>query len=382
MGDGAKITSTHASDSKAAISIGKGSSASALNGVAIGNAASVIGSQGIALGDGAVAGAKQNISIGAGAGVNTSNNTANTHVHNVAIGTASGTGVYGQNNLAIGFEAGQTVGTESKVADDNISIGRGSGNTITGDENISIGLKANTGGVSSHRSIAIGSNAKASNVDSIALGTSSHAQDHNTIAIGLESSAAGGGIALGSGAKAQSGHIALGADSVATNGDVVSKIGAFTGKEWEGSVVSVGSKDGSEGAKTRRIVNVADGAGEFDAVNVRQLQAAVDGIQAGLPVLDYDEISTKVAAKMDVNLADLYTPYVSINSTSTSNKDNKGATKTDAIAIGPMAGADAAKATVIGNNVQATEKAESAVVIGTSVKGKALNTVAIGNSNS
>ena len=72
----------------------------------------------------------------------------------------------------------------------------------------------------------------------------------------------------------------------------------------------------------RKLGNVADGVSDNDAVNVSQLKAAT-------------------------------VKYFSVNSTDAGNRDNTGATGTNAIAIGPTAKSTGDNALAIGNNAQA-----------------------------
>ncbi|EKU29828.1 autotransporter adhesin [Alcaligenes sp. HPC1271] len=118
----------------------------------------------------------------------------------------------------------------------------------------------------------------------------------------------------------------------------VSGLSKFTNRGFNGSAVSVGSsQSGSE--FTRRIVNVEDGANETDAVNVRQLQSAVDQVTLGATV-DYEKLAEKVGEDWGQQIADSKPRYFSVNDggVDKGNKNNNGAAATaiDSIAIGLM----------------------------------------------
>ena len=89
------------------------------------------------------------------------------------------------------------------------------------------------------------------------------------------------------------------------------------------ALVNVDQPNGNQQTQTPRILgNVADGVKDNDAVNVSQLKAST-------------------------------VKYFSVNSTDSGNRDNIGATGTNAIAIGPTAKSTGDNGLAIGNNAQA-----------------------------
>ncbi|WP_143277057.1 hypothetical protein, partial [Bordetella genomosp. 4] len=383
LGDGAQVSKpANNGDPTAAIAIGKNSdssgvastaigleaAASGSNAVALGTGAVAAGASGLALGNGAVADAENNISIGSGAGQGTGQHLPGDRSHNIAIGTASGQNVAGQFNVAMGEGVGNNVN-----GDDNVAFGRNSGG-LEGDSNVSIGLNANTGGTS-NRSVSIGQDTEAQ-TEGIAIGYAASA-GNTGVAIGRQASALGTGTAIGPNAHADSGYVALGLNSYAAQSDV-SGNSRFTNRAFSGSAVSVGSSQPG-GEFTRRIVNVEDGANDTDAVNVRQLQQAVSGID--LSDIDFaNGVITNLQTQIDQNMQH----YVSINDggVDKGNKNNDGAQAAaiDSIAIGPDATTKNQDSIAIGHLAGA--EGDSAVVLGHNVKGLGTNSTTIGNSQS
>ncbi|MGG4603771.1 YadA-like family protein [Paenalcaligenes sp. Me131] len=388
LGDGARVASADSRPKpEAAIAIGKDSQSSGLasvavgreaaaggnNALALGTQAQASGANGIALGLGAQADAENNISIGNGAGRATGNHLPGDRSHNIAIGQASGQNVKGQFNVALGDGTGNGVN-----GSDNVALGHSAGLNLVGDANVSLGKNANQGR-ESNRAIGIGESSGA-DTEGVAIGYKAIA-GNTGVAVGRQTTALGTGTAIGPNAHADSNFVALGLNSHATQSDV-SGLGRFTNKGFTGSAVSVGSSQaGSE--FTRRIVNVEDGANDTDAVNVRQLQSAVDQVTLGATV-DYEKLAEKVGEDWGQQIEDSKARYFSVNDggVDKGNKDNNGAAATavDSVAIGPDATAKEKDSVAIGH--MAGAEGASAVVMGHNIKGLGLNSTTIGNSQS
>ncbi|WP_352309961.1 YadA-like family protein [Psychrobacter sp. W2-37-MNA-CIBAN-0211] len=183
------------------------------------------------------------------------------------------TSVTGTNALAVGSNANangnnSTVVGENAFGNSNSTVigegARSSFNGFAGGQDakagvnsIAIGQRA-TNGTSASRAVAIGYEAKATANDTVALGLDAQAQ-------------AVGGVALGKGSRANVlNSVALGQNSVATVQSGASFLTNVAADANNGTV-SVGAV-GSE----RRIVNVAGGSADTDAVNVSQLKAVTD----------------------------------------------------------------------------------------------------------
>ncbi|MGO3870064.1 MAG: YadA-like family protein [Alcaligenes sp.] len=388
LGDGARVASADSRPKpEAAIAIGKDSQSSGLasvavgreaaaggnNALALGMQAQASGANGIALGLGAQADAENNISIGNGAGRATGNHLPGDRSHNIAIGQASGQNVKGQFNVALGDGTGNGVD-----GNENVALGRDAGQNVIGDSNVSLGKNANRG-LSSNRAIGIGEDSGA-DTEGVAIGYKAIA-GNTGVAVGRQTTALGTGTAIGPNAHADSNFVALGLNSHAAQSDV-SGLGRFTNKGFTGSAVSVGSSQAGSDF-TRRIVNVEDGANDTDAVNVRQLQSAVDQVTLGATV-DYEKLAEKVGDDWGQQIADSKPRYFSVNDggVDKGNKNNNGAAATaiDSIAIGPDATAKEKDSVAIGH--MAGAEGASAVVMGHNIKGLGMNSTTIGNSQS
>lgn len=191
----------------------------------------------------------------------------------------------------------------------------------SGTNSIAIGPQSLSSG---DASVAMGMNSQATNAGAIAIGQSSLSSGVNSIAIGT-GAVATGSVAVGAGAQAGNGGAAFGDNAIALtpqqgtaigNAAVVTAnrgvaIGAsstatragMSGTTERFSNTAVSSTEGavsvgSAGAE-RQITNVAGGTADTDAVNVRQLDAAmaqssvdmsnqISGLRAGISKLRDD----------------------------------------------------------------------------------------------
>lgn len=191
-------------------------------------------------------------------------------------------------------EKSTALGQGVTVAASN-AVGVGQGSNVRGEGGVAVGMQAN---VSAKSGVAVGKQSKVSSDYSIAIGGSASvgSESENSVAMGYEaSSLAAGGTAIGQGAKVQGSaangtaigkgaivnvnagnSVALGASSQVQTADI--------GSDTEYGVVSVG-KSGTNGF-TRRIVNVADGLNDRDAVTVGQMNALALGDRNGSLSLD------------------------------------------------------------------------------------------------
>ncbi|MCP1633080.1 autotransporter adhesin [Kerstersia gyiorum] len=406
-----------------AAALGAGANASGANAVALGNAVAA-GGNALAAGNGANALSPNSIALGVDAGKGTQGTLADDRTSHIAIGTGSGQNVVGNQTVALGYGAGSNVS-----GDQNIAVGSQAGSGVDGDLTVAIGYQANKDiGVADH-AVALGALTQAGR-DSVAAGYGAVASSEGAIAIGTNSNVSSGqGVALGRNANAVGASVALGTNSVATLTDAQGT-GFLTGSNFnDGSVVSVGNA-----GQQRRIVNVADGSNNYDAVNVGQLKASqisvanlvgvtvdsttgeyskitvgkdingqdivVDTVAEGLEllgsgavvsVLPADAVKYNAAGQINnvtagtlatdaVNVGQMNTAiaekgakYYSVNSVNPTNRDNSGATGTDAIAIGPEAGATKNAGVAVG--LQSRAEGNEATAIG-------YNSNALGNQSS
>ena len=215
-------------------------------------------------------------------------------------------------------------------------------NKMTGDTMIN-GVYANT--VSGEASVALGVQSEATADLSTALGTKSKAT-------------AFGSVALGVGAKANKlNSVAIGTASVTDEVGRAYATRTILGETYTwaggsrvdaGDVVSFGSK-GFE----RQLINVAPGdisSNSTDAINGSQLY----GVLSSLEKIRYFSVKSSVAQ----------------------NRNNDGASATDAIAIGPNASSTADRGIAVGLNSQASQP--NAISLGWNAKTSAVNSIALG----
>src|SRR5690625_3241190 len=168
-------------------------------------------------------------------------------------------------------------------SDQNVAMGAQAGMGQTGRFNVAIGNQASSSALplaasgATAESIAIGREAGAEANGAISIGSFTRALGSNATTVGYDAYArAAGSLALGSHADAVSaGSIALGANSLADENFDNPSTGAFLTNQQATHVLSIGAPVGSPNSAngvTRRIVNVAGGARDTDAVNVAQLK--------------------------------------------------------------------------------------------------------------
>ena len=201
-------------------------------------------------------------------------------------------------------------------------------NTVSGDASVAIGAQAVA---DADLSTALGTKSKASAFGSVALGVGAKANKLNSVAIGTASVT----DKLG---RAYATRTILGETYTWAGGATVDA----------GDVVSFGS-EGYE----RQLINVAPGdisSNSTDAINGSQLY----GVLSSLEKIRYFSVKSSVAQ----------------------NRNNDGASATDAIAIGPNASSTADRGIAVGLNSQASQP--NAISLGWNAKTSAVNSIALG----
>ena len=389
--------------------------------VAIGSVSWAQGESSFAMGASATAKGDQSIAIGnvlqqsASASGTTKtkynglDNTQSNGVRSVAIG--SGAKTNGDDSFAFGSAAStgkfkverDTYLNDSVTNPDVAGVANKAiafGTTANATGNASIAFGANSLGAETNSiafgveakarkadAIAFGSNANASEANAIAFGSNAKALHENVITIGKDSKATKkGAMTIGEGAQSNANNsLALGNGTIINQEDIKNKNAKYTndGFEIENGVVAIANK-----GKERRLVNLAAGREDTDAVNVKQLSEVNDNLAKSIAGPTYNgytvdgngrytykapdfEIKNQTlhTVKEAVELAQ--TNYVSVKSTidpktagTGSNYDNKGAQGAGSIALGESTGTNAA--------------AVDSVAIGHNTKVNGNNTVAIG----
>ncbi|MGP1518919.1 MAG: YadA-like family protein [Haemophilus parainfluenzae] len=201
-------------------------------------------------------------------------------------------------------------------------------NTVSGEASVAIGAQAVA---DADLSTALGTKSKASAFGSVALGVGAKANKLNSVAIGTASVTDEVG-------RAYATRTILGETYTWAGGATVDA----------GDVVSFGAK-GYE----RQLINVAPGdisSNSTDAINGSQLY----GVLSSLEKIRYFSVKSSVAQ----------------------NRNNDGASATDAIAIGPNASSTADRGIAMGLNSQASQP--NTISLGWNAKTSAVNSIALG----
>ncbi len=336
----------------------------------------------IAIGSGASSDSDRSIAIGQGASVKTDGDDMGNYNYSVAIGGytviegdssfagGEGSKVYGDYSVALGTGSRVGIGIDGAVVAGGVDFttvlganaqGKAANGTVVGAQAyLSVGASYGT---------VIGSGAGVRKANSVAIGAESDVDDSNSVAIGYSSKIIAGA----------SNSVAIGAGSSAT----------------EANTVSVGTS-----SSQRRIVNVADGEKDTDAVNFGQLslkanvsdvytQTQIDTIKSGLDsqiLANTSLINTNATSITNLTTTvDDINKYFKVNSPSGNGATIDENETTDAIAIGDAANVTSVSKLGNGNGyggiaVGARAKADGTrtVAIGADSKGIGSYTVALG----
>lgn len=411
---------------KDSVAIGTEAKASYVETVAIGTSTEAKGNQAIALGSGttgnvdnvvsighkAVADAEYSIVMGEEAGKGMIGDKNHVNGSHVVIGKNAGQNIDGAEDISLGFGAGSNV-----KGNYNIAIGSGAGtylgdHTTTGSTqdslagyDVSLGYHANhyEAATSITEATALGANTVAK-TQSTAVGAASNATGNGATAMGFTSKAEGDkSMALGEESIARgTGNVAIGGGSLATV-DMASGTAFLTGTTAT-QVVSVGNRKSMSDYGLRRIVNVADGSADQDAVTVKQLKALQDDLNAQITnahpgssgnavtysgskngyvnLKDDDGKAVQIKnvkdgvdagdavnkGQMDKAVSDAKVHYYSVKTddigTAKNNFNNDGAVGADSMAMGVIAKATNERSMAVGNNVSAESDGSIAVGVG------------------
>ena len=405
--------------------------------VAIGSVSWAQGESSFAMGASATAKGDQSIAIGNVLQQSTSasgttktkydglDNTQSNGVRSVAIG--SGAKTNGDDSFAFGSAASTgkfKVERDAYLKDDvtnpdaagvaNKAIAFGTTANATGNASIAFGansLGAETNSIAfgveakarKADAIAFGSNANASEANAIAFGSNAEALHENVITIGKGSKATKkGAMTIGESAQSNANNsLALGNGTIINQEDIKNKNAKYTndGFEIENGVVAIANK-----GKERRLVNLAAGREDTDAVNVKQLSEVNDNLAKSIAGPNYNGYTvdgngryTYKAPDFNIKNQTLHnvkeavelaqTNYVSVNADKTkqtdadSNYDNLGAKAAGSIALGEFTGtsATATDSVAIGHNTKVN--GQNTVAIGANITAATNGSVILGDSS-
>ncbi len=351
------------------------------------------------------------------------NNTQTNGARSVAIGTGAKTN--GDDSFAFGslaktgeFSLGKDAYIEGNVTRPNTpaakAIAFGTSSSASGNKSIAFGYNTLGGSENSiafgveakaHKKdgIAFGSNANASEANSIAFGGNAQALHENVITIGKDSKATKkGAMTIGESAQSNANNsLALGNGTIINQEDIKNKNAKYTndGFEIENGVVAIANK-----GKERRLVNLAAGREDTDAVNVKQLSEVNDNLAKSIAGPNYNGYTvdsngryTYKAPDFNIKNQTLHnvkeavelaqTNYVSVNADKTkqtdadSNYDNLGAKAAGSIALGEFTGtsATATDSVAIGHNTKVN--GQNTVAIGANITAATNGSVILGDSS-
>lgn len=179
---------------------------------------------------------------------------------------------------------------------------------------VAVGLLAGTGGAqaqveyggstaSGNWSTAIGYGSTASGDNSVVVGWFSTASGTSSVAVGIGVTASeAGSIAIGGGASStHAGSIAIGGESTTKRGAQTDYAAAYlTAPQTSVGEVSFGTETGA-----RQVTGVAAGSEATDAVNVAQLQGAIEPLKSDLTALSgrVDALDKRVDDVRDIAIA-------------------------------------------------------------------------------
>ena len=340
------------------------------------------------------------------------NNTQTNGARSVAIGTGAKTN--GDDSFAFGslaktgeFSLGKDAYIEGNVTRPNTpaakAIAFGTSSSASGNKSIAFGYNALDAKAHKKDAIAFGNSANASEANSIAFGANSQALHENVITIGKDSKATKkGAMTIGESAQSNANNsLALGNGTIINQEDIKNKNAKYTndGFEIENGVVAIANK-----GKERRLVNLAAGREDTDAVNVKQLSEVNDNLAKSIAGPNYNGYTvdgngryTYKAPDFNIKNQTLHnvkeavelaqTNYVSVNADKTkqtdadSNYDNLGAKAAGSIALGEFTGtsATATDSVAIGHNTKVN--GQNTVAIGANITAATNGSVILGDSS-
>ena len=331
-------------------SVGRRSEASGVNATAFGSVAKANKDAATAVGSSVTASGVSSLAVGTSSNATADNSIA---IGNAANGSGASAVAIGQSLTGSGANS-VTIGQSSTGSGaSSIAIG----NTATGSGTSSISLGANSI-ASATNSIAIGDNAKVEDLSTtilsngaIAIGQGAQAKAERAIAIGNRTYVADGKLSTGSiaigatdGGVTGEGSIAIG-DNAKARGSIY--------KDGHASVISIGKNASAEGYHTIAI-------GENAKANGYSNKYSSYGSAFGDYNSDWGFSSIAIGANANA--------IVYCKSVSGPAAGYKSSYKTNAIAIGADAKANAAEAMAIGINAEADANSPGSIAIGVNAK--------------
>jgi autotransporter adhesin len=276
-----------------------------MNAMAIGPVASAVGEGALAVGGGALAGSTGSTAVGTAAGVASVNATA--------IGEGASVGAMSDNSVSIGYNSRASAinslalgGVASATSSGSVSIGYDSFVQQTAANGVALGVNATA---TADNSVAIGSGALADRAGVVSVGNATRKSQIINVAAGTSSTdavnvgqlsgvaaAIGGGAAVNPDGSINAPSFAIGGQTYANVGDALE---ATAGNSVQYDTPAHDKLTlGGTGASAPEVTlsNVANGVGDTDAVNMRQLK------QLGMNVDSSGNLTNSFVAYDDTTL--------------------------------------------------------------------------------
>ena len=361
------LVNTATAKGTSAVAIGTEANASTTNALAVGTSTISSGDGSVAVGSGSKATGASAVAVGAGA-------YAKEHG-----AVALGNNVNVETNKAVGVGFALTV---RKAGATNI----GYYSTVNANQALSVGARNDVDEVAQYGT-AVGYFVKVTAKNGVAIGSSNDnngnsdtgrtlASADSAVAIGTSAHAeAASAVGIGTRAKAQLAHsVALGEGSTTVEADGTATTGYLTNDAVNNTgngIISVGNKRNSSDSGTilRRIVSVASGSDDFDAVNVKQLKAlesvslntlVVNNSGAKTDVVPTDRKITLTAGK---NIT-LTNNNGEVTIASKSEVNSISSSNTDAVTVTTAADGKVSVTPNLANDINATGDANKLVTAG------------------
>ena len=285
-------------------------------------------------------------------------------------------------SIAIGHRAiaernyGVSIGNESRAYSEN-GIAVGSKSRVKGNESIGIGVDLRVGQFDggdlptgeANQAIGIGRDVRVTAHHGVAVGFGANVAQEGGLALGKGTSVDGRfSTALGYGSNVVAADTSTNDKSYITD-EVVNNTG--------NGVVSVGTlRNTADGTGiTRRIVGVAGGYNDYDAVNVKQLKALEQETRTRF--LSVAGAANKTAADYADKIWTVGKDTTAAEVTLKGNFNNEGARGANAVAIGPWANGIGDRSLSVGSHAVAVGK--QAITVGQSSFGLGENSLAMGS---
>ena len=285
-------------------------------------------------------------------------------------------------SIAIGHRAiaernyGVSIGNESRAYSEN-GIAVGSKSRVKGNESIGIGVDLRVGQFDG------GDLPTGEANQAVGIGRDVRVTAHHGVAVGFGANVAQeGGLALGKGASVDGRFsTALGYGSNVVAADTSTNDKSYITDEVVNNtgngVVSVGTlRNTADGTGiTRRIVGVAGGYNDYDAVNVKQLKALEKETRTRF--LSVAGAANKTASDYADKIWTVGKDTTAAEVTLKGNFNNEGARGANAVAIGPWANGIGDRSLSVGSHAVAVGK--QAITVGQSSFGLGENSLAVGS---